>query len=242
MQTDSVTGLVVDGPRRAAALPADERRSMIVAAALPLLLEHGEMVKTRDIAAAAGIAEGTIFRVFATKDDADRRRDRDGARHHRPRPGAGRHRHQPSAGGAGGQRRRHAPAALRRHLAAGLVRRCPVPRALPATGGGQRTARAVVRGQPGRAPGRAVRRGPHPAGLHDRRDPPAAGRDPPAAGRRPHDPWPRSPTSSSTACWPRSGRADPPAPHPSASVPAPAPADRLPPGRADGGHPRPCRP
>jgi AcrR family transcriptional regulator len=69
MHTDTATGLAVDGPRRAAALPADERRSMIVAAALPLLLEHGEMVKTRDIAAAAGIAEGTIFRVFATKDD-----------------------------------------------------------------------------------------------------------------------------------------------------------------------------
>jgi len=60
---------LVDGPRRAAALPADERRSMIVTAALSLLLEHGEMVKTRDIAVAAGIAEGTIFRVFATKDD-----------------------------------------------------------------------------------------------------------------------------------------------------------------------------
>jgi AcrR family transcriptional regulator len=42
---------------------------MIVAAALPLLLENGEMVKTRDIAVAAGIAEGTIFRVFPTKDD-----------------------------------------------------------------------------------------------------------------------------------------------------------------------------
>jgi len=63
------TTRLVDGPRRAAALPADERRSMIVTAALSLLLEHGEMVKTRDIAVAAGIAEGTIFRVFATKDD-----------------------------------------------------------------------------------------------------------------------------------------------------------------------------
>jgi len=69
MHTESVTGLGVEGPRRAAALPADERRSMIVAAALQLLLEHGEMVKTRDVAAAAGIAEGTIFRVFPTKDD-----------------------------------------------------------------------------------------------------------------------------------------------------------------------------
>jgi AcrR family transcriptional regulator len=63
------TAKLVDPPRRAAALPPDARRSMIVAAALPLLLEQGEMVKTRDIAAAAGIAEGTIFRAFATKDD-----------------------------------------------------------------------------------------------------------------------------------------------------------------------------
>jgi AcrR family transcriptional regulator len=55
-------------PKRAAALPADERRSMIIAATLPLLLEHGEMVKTHDIAAAAGIAEGTIFRVFPGKE------------------------------------------------------------------------------------------------------------------------------------------------------------------------------
>jgi AcrR family transcriptional regulator len=41
---------------------------MIIAATLPLLLEHGEMVTTHDIAEAAGIAEGTIFRVFASKD------------------------------------------------------------------------------------------------------------------------------------------------------------------------------
>src|ERR1700682_2305216 len=54
--------------KRAAALPADERRSMIVRATLPLLLENGEMVTTRQIADAAGIAEGTIFRVFADKD------------------------------------------------------------------------------------------------------------------------------------------------------------------------------
>jgi AcrR family transcriptional regulator len=55
--------------RRAEALPADERRAMIVQATLPLLLEHGEMVTTRQIAEAAGIAEGTIFRVFADKDE-----------------------------------------------------------------------------------------------------------------------------------------------------------------------------
>ena len=42
---------------------------MIVDAALPLILEHGERVTTRQIADAAGIAEGTIFRAFADKDD-----------------------------------------------------------------------------------------------------------------------------------------------------------------------------
>src|SRR5713101_1245880 len=55
--------------RRAAALPPDERRSMIVAVTLPLLLAHGERVTSRQIAEAAGIAEGTIFRAFADKDE-----------------------------------------------------------------------------------------------------------------------------------------------------------------------------
>lgn len=42
---------------------------MVVAAALPLVIEHGERVTTRQIAEAAGIAEGTVFRVFADKDE-----------------------------------------------------------------------------------------------------------------------------------------------------------------------------
>src|SRR5262245_59398508 len=53
---------------RAAALPPDQRRAAIIAAALPLLLERGANVSTRQIAEAAGIAEGTIFAVFPAKD------------------------------------------------------------------------------------------------------------------------------------------------------------------------------
>jgi len=53
---------------RAAPLPPEERRAAIVAATIPLLIEHGAMVNTRQIAEAAGIAEGTIFRVFHDKE------------------------------------------------------------------------------------------------------------------------------------------------------------------------------
>jgi AcrR family transcriptional regulator len=41
---------------------------MIIKAATPLIIEHGEMVTTKQIAEAACIAEGTIFRVFPDKD------------------------------------------------------------------------------------------------------------------------------------------------------------------------------
>lgn len=53
---------------RARRLPPDERRAALVDATLPLVLRHGAAVSTRQIAAAAGVAEGTIFRVFPDKD------------------------------------------------------------------------------------------------------------------------------------------------------------------------------
>jgi AcrR family transcriptional regulator len=45
----------------------DDRRQAIVEALIPLLVERGSEVTTKEIAQAAGIAEGTIFRVFADK-------------------------------------------------------------------------------------------------------------------------------------------------------------------------------
>jgi AcrR family transcriptional regulator len=45
-----------------------QRREMLVTATLPLVVQHGLKVTTRQIAEAAGVAEGTIFRVFPDKD------------------------------------------------------------------------------------------------------------------------------------------------------------------------------
>ena len=54
---------------RARPLPPDERRRAIVAATRPLLIEHGAGFTTAQVARAASIAEGTIFRVFASKQE-----------------------------------------------------------------------------------------------------------------------------------------------------------------------------
>jgi AcrR family transcriptional regulator len=45
----------------------EERRAALIAATIPLLREHGPDVSTRQIAHAAGVAEGTIFGVFSDK-------------------------------------------------------------------------------------------------------------------------------------------------------------------------------
>ncbi|WP_141211026.1 TetR/AcrR family transcriptional regulator [Enemella dayhoffiae] len=54
---------------RAPAMPPEERRRSLIAATLPLLRERGGQISTAEIARAAGVAEGTIFRVFESKDE-----------------------------------------------------------------------------------------------------------------------------------------------------------------------------
>ena len=50
-------------------MSTEDRQEAIAVAAIPLLAEHGMHVTTGQIAKAAGIAEGTIFRVFKDKQE-----------------------------------------------------------------------------------------------------------------------------------------------------------------------------
>ncbi len=50
-------------------MPPEMRRAAILDAAIPLVRRHGGTVTTKQIADAAGIAEGTIFRVFTDKEE-----------------------------------------------------------------------------------------------------------------------------------------------------------------------------
>ncbi|AMB57972.1 TetR/AcrR family transcriptional regulator [Microterricola viridarii] len=54
---------------RAKPLGREERRSAILDATIPLFIAHGGDVTSKQIAEAAGIAEGTIYRVFADKEE-----------------------------------------------------------------------------------------------------------------------------------------------------------------------------
>ncbi|PFG42972.1 TetR family transcriptional regulator [Isoptericola jiangsuensis] len=52
---------------RAAPMTPDDRRAAIVEAVLPLVAERGVDVTSRELAEAAGVAEGTVFRAFGDK-------------------------------------------------------------------------------------------------------------------------------------------------------------------------------
>lgn len=53
--------------QRVPALSPQQRRAALIEATIPLLRRHGTEVSTRQIADAAGVAEGTIFGVFKDK-------------------------------------------------------------------------------------------------------------------------------------------------------------------------------
>lgn len=49
-------------------LSADDRRAQIIEAVTPAVLEHGAGITSRQLADAAGVAEGTLFKAFGDKE------------------------------------------------------------------------------------------------------------------------------------------------------------------------------
>ena len=131
--------------RRAAPLPPAERRADIIHAVLPLLIEHGAAVTSRELAAAAGVSEGTIFRVFADKDELFAAAFETAVDQAPARAAICRDRSDRAVRAATDRRDRADPTAHRRHLAARVEARPPTP---------SRTSQAAAR-QPG--PRRAAR-------------------------------------------------------------------------------------
>lgn len=53
---------------RARPLSVEDRQAKIIETTMPLLVEHGTELTSKQIAEAAGVAEGTIFRAFGDKE------------------------------------------------------------------------------------------------------------------------------------------------------------------------------
>jgi AcrR family transcriptional regulator len=63
-----MSDFVVVTTTRARPMSLEQRQDQIIAVTTELLLEHGRDVTSKEIAEAAGIAEGTIFRAFGDKE------------------------------------------------------------------------------------------------------------------------------------------------------------------------------